>query len=83
MIVNRWNPRTHEYEDHYIKHPDRIRVYDVDLDEYCDCAQCGHPTLIRMSFRSLEIEGSDGYPFSVCYPCHIREVVSAKMEDEK
>lgn len=82
MLLRRWNPVTKQYEP-YRTPEDHINLcYAADMDEVCNCAQCGATMRFGEGYTSLEVHTSVGFGYCVCDECHRSEIARGMILPE-
>jgi hypothetical protein len=70
MILERWNPKTREYEPYEVPDDRRIWCTGTIMDRMIDCASCGRELPVEKAFTSIEIHTPIGFGYSVCEECY-------------
>ena len=73
MILERWNPKTHEYEDFEVPDGRKVRCTALIMEELIDCVSCGLTLPYKEMFTSIEIHTQHGFGYSVCPDCYEEE----------
>lgn len=73
MILNKWNYKTHEYNNYVVPDDWNVKTYSRDMNEKINCAQCGRKIKIGDSYTSLEIHTNIGFGYGVCEKCYEKE----------
>ena len=71
-MANKWNYKTHTYDDYDL--PDGASEYSADLTQTVNCASCGKPVVALKTYTSLEIHTDMGLGYMVCKSCYEKEL---------
>lgn len=69
FILRKWNYEIHDYEV-FISPAEVLKIYSEDMDERCDCANCGKQMTFGDGYTSRTIHNKAGYGFPVCESCY-------------
>lgn len=73
QYVKRWDYKTHKYIPYKIPCKWKISCYEMDMDKYVNCAQCGTKLHFGDTFTSLEVHTAIGFGYGVCEGCYNEE----------
>lgn len=65
MILQKWNYKTHKYED-FASPASNPMVYHEDLHDEIDCTNCGQKMIAGNAFTSMTIHDDTGFGYPVC-----------------
>lgn len=80
MKVQKFNRKTHQYEDYEL--PAGAKTYSENMDEIIPCAGCGKQIKVNDGYTSLEIHTNAGFGYIVCETCYQHEL-KRKYKDQK
>ena len=75
MQLRKWNEKKREYEPYTVPDEWKVMTYSDDMDEKCNCAECGKEFAFGLGFTSLCIHTPRcGFGYIVCPECHEKEL---------
>jgi hypothetical protein len=72
--VQKWNPRTHEYEAYTVPKDWKIVLYTEDMDTPINCVQCGKDMKYGNGYTSKQVHTEIGLGYPVCGDCYQKEL---------
>lgn len=73
LLLQKWNFQTHTYEP-FESPAIVLKIYSEDMDERCDCANCGKIMTYGDGYTSKTIHTEGGFGYPVCSECYEKEV---------
>lgn len=70
MKINRWNYKTHKYDECKIPEDWNCRTYCNNMDEIVNCPHCGKKKMFGDCYTSLEFHTDMGMGYAVCEECY-------------
>lgn len=67
--LRKWNFEQHRYEP-FDSPAEVLKVYSDDMDERCDCANCGKIMTYGDGYTSRAVHTSAGFGYPVCSECY-------------
>lgn len=71
--IRKYNIRTREYEKVNVPADYKLLLYSENMDEPCNCANCGATILYGDAYTSRIYHNEHGFGYSVCEECHEEE----------
>lgn len=71
--MQRWNPKTHDYEPYAVPNNWNCPVLTYDMDEVMNCVSCGKQIRFGECYTSRFIHTESGMGYNVCADCHAKE----------
>lgn len=71
--MKKWNTKLHKYESYEIPKEWHTPILD-EMNEPCNCAECGAVHTYGDMFSSLLIHTDSGFGYPVCDKCYEKEV---------
>ena len=69
----KWNEKTRAYEPYTVPDEWNLLTYANDMDEPCNCAQCGKPMRYGDGYTSMQVHTPVGFGYMVCESCYAAE----------
>lgn len=80
MKVNRWNYKTHSYDEFEIDTDFfKVGIWFNNINEEINCVCCKRPVRYGDTYTSLEWHDNIGFGYCVCEECYDREHAMRKV----
>lgn len=80
--LQKWNYENRKYEDHKVPKEWDVSLYEKDLSNIINCAECGKSIEFGDAYTSTKIHNDYGLGFAVCFGCHEEEIEEIKRRRE-
>lgn len=81
-VLQKWNYKEKKYKNHEVVKDWNVQVYEEDMDQLINCANCGKREKYGNCYTSKTIHTSAGFGFAICDDCYNEELKEA-MEEQK
>ena len=71
--MQKWNPKTREYEEYKIPSHWNTPLYTDNMNEVVNCARCGKELTYGQCYTSKQIHNHVGLGYGVCEECYRKE----------
>ena len=73
-LYRKWDEKERRYEPYEVPDDWKLLCYSTDMDEECNCAQCGKPMRFGDGYTSMQVQTEVGFGYMVCEACHAKEL---------
>ena len=72
-VMQKWNPKTHQYEEYEVPNNWNTPIYSDNMQELVNCARCGRELTYGKCYTSKQIHNFIGFGYPVCAECYEQE----------
>ncbi len=66
----KWDEKKGAYEPYEVPDDWKLLCYSEDMNEICNCAQCGREMRYGDAYTSFQVHTEIGFGYMVCERCH-------------
>jgi hypothetical protein len=81
-VLSKWDYDSKKYEDHKVPEDWNVSLYEKDLSNIINCAECGEQIEFGDAYTSATIHNDYGLGFSICFGCHEEEFEEIRRRSE-